>query len=457
MPQTSTYVDFPGGIQARVKDRARLDTDPYTSDDFVKLEWDRIWRKSWLFAGLESDLAKPGAYFLYELGRESIVVTRNEEGRISAFFNVCQHRGNRIFSTERGTVRQISCPYHGWTYDLNGKLKRVPDVERFRQGVPSDQRSLKPVVVETWAGLVWINMNPDAAPLDTFLGVIKENLAPYHIENMVLVKHQTVTIDANWKTAKDNFLEQYHVDFIHPQHASFVDCCNSENELWPFGHSGTMVEGCVTNSRYPIPEEVPDILKARLQGVGLDPEDFRGRVSEIRKAVQKQKRVVGKELGYDYSEFTDDQVSDVWQYDFFPNLFMTIHPEELWIYGPRPHASDPNKCFFDKWTLQIPAEVACDKERGLFLGADPTLMRPAVAKRPGHEIFTQEDVNAGRHSMTITVDQDIFHLPHMQAGMHSQGFDYAWLNEDEARVQHFHDWLDVWMSGDPLQASDPRR
>jgi hypothetical protein len=206
-----------------------------------------------------------------------------------------------------------------------------------------------------------------------------------------------------------------------------------------------------------MPEEAPDILKARLRGLGLDPEDFRGRVPEIREAVQKQKRVIGKELGYDYSEFTDEQVSDVWQYDFFPNLFMTIQPEELWIYGPRPHQSDPNRCFFDKWTLQIPAEVACDKERGLFLGADPTLMRPAVAKRPGHEVFTQEDVNAGRHSMTITVDQDIFYLPHMQAGMHSQGFDHAWLNEDEARVQHFHDWLDVWMSGDPLQASNTTR
>ena len=105
-----------------------------------------------------------------------------------------------------------------------------------------------------------------------------DQLNPYHFENMELVKHQSVTLDTNWKTARDNFLEQYHVDFIHPQHASFVDCCDAQNYLWPFGHSHTWVESPVMNPRYDMPEEPPDYMKQYLIGLELDPEDFNGKV-----------------------------------------------------------------------------------------------------------------------------------------------------------------------------------
>jgi phenylpropionate dioxygenase-like ring-hydroxylating dioxygenase large terminal subunit len=459
MPQVSEFIDFPGGVAAHARNRATLDADQHTSLDFMKLEWKQIWTKAWLFAGLESDIPERGDYFIYNLGRESIVVMRQQDGSVASFYNACQHRGNRIFTGDWGSVADITCPYHGWTYEIDGALKKVPDEERFANGVPCAERSLKPVKTELWAGLVWINMNPDAAPLHKFLGLIIDQLTPFHFEDMVLVKHQTVSLDTNWKTAKDNFLEQYHVDFIHPQHASFVDCYNSTNDLWPYGHTCTRVEGYVTNPRYPIPVDPPEFMKVGLAGLGLDPNEFDGRVRDIRAAVQKQKRIVGAQLGHDYSELSDEQVSDVWQYDFFPNLFMTIKPEELWIYGPRPHPSDPNKCFFDKWTLQIPMEAAFDGEKGLFLGADPTLSRPSDSDRPEREVFTRDDVIAGRNSMTITIDQDIFYLNDMQNGLHSQGFDRALLNEDEARVQHFHDWVDDWVEDDPLSSAsaDPQK
>ena len=155
--------------------------------------------------------------------------------------------------------------------------------------------------------------------------------------------------------------------------------------------------------------------------------------------MQRQKRKVGAELGFDYSRFSDEQVSDIWQYDIFPNTFLTLQAEEVWIYGSRPHPVDPDKCFFDKWTLQIPIEVGCDAERGLTL--NPSLTVSSEADRPEHAIFSAEDVIAGEHSLTITLDQDIYYLADMQAGMHSRGFDYAVLNEDEVRVQHFHDWI----------------
>ena len=450
MPQKTTYIDYDDGTSARAGAPAVLDTDRYTSPDYMAREWDRVWTKSWLFAGLETDLEEPGDFFLFEIGREAIILSRTEDGQVAAFYDACQHRGNKLIVSRTGSVEKFVCPYHGWTYQLDGTLEHVPDAERFTQGLPCDELSLTPVKVETWAGLVWINMDPDAPPLRSFLGPVMDTLEPYHFENMVLALDQTVSLDANWKTVVDNFNEQYHVDFIHPQHASFVDCCNGDNELWPYGHRRVMVEGYVTNPRYGVPDEVPPILAAAIEPLGMDPADFRGRVPELREAVQKQKRKVGEELGFSYAHFTDEQVSDIWQYDLFPNIVMTIKPEELWIMRPRPHPTDPNKCFFDKITLQIPAGEGADTSKGLMLVGDEQAKVTAPGGRPEYQSFDQEDVIAGRHTMTPTIDQDIHYLRDMQAGMHSAGFSRAWMNEDESRVQHFHDWLDVWMEGNPL-------
>jgi phenylpropionate dioxygenase-like ring-hydroxylating dioxygenase large terminal subunit len=431
MPQKSTYLDFDGGPSAKPAHHAVLDAHRYNSVEFMQREWDRMWTRTWLLAGVESDAADPGDFFVFELGPESIIVTRNREGALTAMYNACQHRGNRILTRERGSLPAFTCPYHGWRYDLEGKLLLVPDADRFEQGTPCDRLSLKPVRVESWAGLVWINMDPDCGPLADFLGVIPEQLEPYHFEAMVLAEDQTVTVDANWKTVIDNFNEQYHVDFIHPQHASFVDCYNAENELWPFGHRRVIVEGGVVNPRYPIPTEVPPVLSAVIQPIGLNPADFSGRVTEVRRAIQLRKREISVERGVDFSAFTDEQLSDVYQYDLFPNIIMTIQADELWIMRPRPHPTDPNRCFFDKIVL-----------KATFSPSAP----PPSQGRPEREVLTREDVLAGRTSMNITVDQDLFYLPFMQAGMASRGFTQAWLNQDESRVQHFHDWLDICMA-----------
>ena len=450
MPQTFNYIDFSEKLTATLDKSASLSKDRYISKDFMQSEWEGIWTKAWLFAGLESDLLEPGDFFIYDIGRESIVITRNDENEISAFYNVCQHRGNKIVALESGSFSKVSCPYHGWTYGLDGTLEHVPDRELFKEGVPCDKKSLKPVKVSVWAGLVFINMDENSSSLETFLGPIVDQLKPYKFEKMNLVKHQTVSLlETNWKTVRDNFLEQYHVDFIHPQHASFVDCCDAENDLWPFGHTRTMVTSPVVNPRYSTPEEPPEFMKDYLKGLRLNPDDFHGKVPEIRKAIQKQKRVIGDELGFDFSEFTDDQVSDVLQYDIFPNIFMTIHPERLWIFGPKPHHSDPNKCSFTKWSFQIPSHQVRDESKELELLPGSSFYEQ-TGSRPEHDIFTRDDVVQGRKSLTVTIDQDIHYLNDMQAGMHSKGFDSATLSNDEERLQHFHDWVDDWISEDSL-------
>jgi phenylpropionate dioxygenase-like ring-hydroxylating dioxygenase large terminal subunit len=422
---------------------ATLDAERYTDTGFLEAEWRGVWSRCWLFAGLLSDVPDEGDYFVYELARESVVIVRDADGELRGFYNVCQHRGNRLLASREGYINKFSCPYHGWEYNLAGELQQVPDADRFQPPLDFSQLSLKAVKVEQWAGLVWINLDPNAGPLSDYLGSIPEELAGFHFERMILTEHQTVSLRANWKTLRDNFLEQYHVDFIHPQHASFVDCSNSTNVLYENGHSSTQVEGYVTNSRYPLPSSAPPHLVPLLEALGMDPSDFDGAVAAIRGQVQLRKRALAEELSVDFSELSDEQLSDVWQYDIFPNTFMTIQAEELWVFGPRPHPTDPDQCLFDKWTLQLPVEQGTDAKRGLSLS--PSLQTSQDAPRPEHDSFDHEAVIAGEKSLTITIDQDIFYLAGMQAGMHSAGFDRARINQDEVRIQHFHDWVNYYL------------
>jgi len=459
MVQTTSRVDFPGineadaPISATAPLRADISKSRYISRKWMEQEWEKLWTKSWLFAGLAADLSQPGDFINVEIGMESVIVVRDADNCLRAIYNACQHRGNRIVTQYNGNARHLRCPYHGWAYALDGALKGVPSRKRFTPEPGPDTHSLKRVNVESLGGLVWINMSDDPQPLAQFLGVLPQLLAPYNLQRMVLVSHQSVALDTNWKTVRDNFLEQYHVDFIHPQHAHTVDCENSENTLFPYGHSMTRVKGFVTDEKYVVPEEVPHYLAPLLQGLKINGDDFKGRVAELREVVQKQKRSIAAELGFDYGQLSDSEITDVIQLDIFPNLFLTVQAEEISIYTPRPEGKDPDKCLFDKLTLQVPRELAADDEKGISLS--PSLVGSVNDPRPEPDFFDQRAVVDEEKSLSLTFDQDIFYLPAMQAGMHSRGFEKLTLNIDEARIQHFHDWLDSTLqaSGSPASSA----
>ena len=116
-------------------------TNRYVDRDYMEQEWTNVWRQSWLLAGLESDVKDPGDYFVFDMGREQILVTRTNSGAVTGFYNVCQHRGNRLVKDERGHANNFRCAYHAWTYDIEGTLKVVPYEDRFANGVRPSQRS----------------------------------------------------------------------------------------------------------------------------------------------------------------------------------------------------------------------------------------------------------------------------------------------------------------------------
>ena len=220
-----------------------------------------------------------------------------------------------------------------------------------------------------WNGFVFINMADSPEPLLDFLGLLASHLAPYRFDKMVLMEDQSVHLDCNWKAVVDNFSELYHVDFLHPQHKRMVDCCNDTVHLFPNGHTGLAVPGGTVNPRFPVPEMPTDIQTMQLRSINLDPENFRGRVLEVRRAIQQQKRAIGRSRGMNYAAFDDDQLSDVWQYNLFPNAILSFTPEHCWLLRPRPHANDTSKCIFDKISLEMYAdpELADQRDVGLSI------------------------------------------------------------------------------------------
>jgi len=425
---------------------ARISAERYISRSYMEKERDAVWAKTWLVAGLAQDVAEPGDFFVFDIEPESIIVSRSEAGELKAFYNVCQHRGARLLNVDRGVMASYTCPYHAWRYGNDGRLQHAPDEDRFRQGVPCDQLSLKALRVESWAGLIWVCMDSQAPTLDEYLGPVKALVEPYRPEDMLLLEDQTVHLDCNWKAVFDNFGELYHVEHIHPQHELIFDCPASVQEYFDHGHTRVLIDGFTVNTRLPIPEEVPATMWAQMDALGMHREDYRGRVLDVRRDIQLKKRELGPALGYDYGRLSDDQLSDIVQYNIFPNSILVLQPEEFWVLRTRPHATDPNKCYWDKFSLRMPPRDDIRSSANISFNLDQESL-PQNWERPEHDEFTQQDIIDGRKTMTITIDQDIHFIRDVQRGMHSRGFDAAWLNEDEQRVQYFHNWLDHYMAG----------
>ena len=187
----------------------------YTSPDFYEREVERIFHREWNFIGRADRIPNPGDYFTLEFAGVPLVVVRGRDGAVRAFSNVCRHRGARIMSGE-GNAKSLRCPYHSWNYALDGRLERAPEMHDTRGFDPGDY-GLKPVRLETWAGFMFINFDPDAVDLKAFLGDLPEVTAPYRFDTMTCVRRREYDLACNWKIYVENAMEAYHVPSVHMQ------------------------------------------------------------------------------------------------------------------------------------------------------------------------------------------------------------------------------------------------
>lgn len=193
----------------------------YRNATMFALEQDLLWRRSWLFAAHESDLARPGSYSTFERSGAPIVLVRGDDGMIRAFYNSCRHRGAPVVREPCGTARRLTCQYHSWSYDLSGALKAVPDARSF-PGLDQGSLGLVPVRCETWEGWVFVNEDPHAQPLVDFLGPLCDQMVEVNGPSLRRVGTQLHTVEANWKAVVDAFLEVYHIRTVHPDNAALL-------------------------------------------------------------------------------------------------------------------------------------------------------------------------------------------------------------------------------------------
>ncbi len=194
----------------------------YTDPEILRLERERILLPAWQYVGHTGQLAQPG-YFAAEVGRTPIVVTRDRDGDLRGFLNVCRHRGHALAAGEQSR-ETLQCPYHAWTYGLDGRLRKAPRSEE-EADFPQDELGLVPVAVDTWGPFAFANAGPDPEPLPQALGSLPAQVAELGLDVDSLVHHSRweAEIAANWKFVSENFLECYHCQVAHPAFSELVD------------------------------------------------------------------------------------------------------------------------------------------------------------------------------------------------------------------------------------------
>jgi Rieske 2Fe-2S family protein len=212
----------------------------YTDPENFKREMESFFCRMWICAGRSEQVAKAGDYFLREVAGESIIVTREPAGELRAFYNVCRHRGTRMCREAEGRFAgRIQCPYHGWTYGLDGRLLGAPHMEEpFRH----EEYPLHAVRAEEWGGNIFLNLDADAAPLREQLGELAEKFAPWSMQDLRLYKRISYEVQANWKLIVTNYNECLHCPVLHPMLSRISDYLSGANDTPQPGYIGGSME-----------------------------------------------------------------------------------------------------------------------------------------------------------------------------------------------------------------------
>ena len=405
--------------------------DGYFSPDYMSREWERMWTRSWLIAGAESDLSRDGDFFVFDIRDESIIVTRTDEG-VRAFYNVCTHRGTRLVAEERGNRKVFVCPFHSWSFRNNGELRRITDEETFRPEVIAHRPGLTPVACEIHAGIIFINMGENPSPLRESLGLPAGYLEAYQLDRMRVVRHVRSEWGANWKVGVEAFYESYHLHCVHPETRGVMGDLNVQYDLYPHGASRMIVPLGQPSPRIHDQVTVTEGLQMMLQDAGVDPSGFDGTAADVRRAIQLGKRERAQRLGLDYSRFEDGQLSDSWATGVFPNVQIGCHPEGVFLMRFLPHESDPERFYYDTMTLICPADDPSYRPPA-WMGL-PESIDVSGRHRPAMEHYSiEQDAMLGQ-----VLSQDAALLPVVQKGMRSRGFKGQLWGEQEQRLRHFH-------------------
>lgn len=447
------YVVYP---DAECEDRAAkapnrpLPADPvpvarYFSADHAQREGERLWPKVWCWAGMTHDLEKVGDFFRFDLGRDTFVIVRSAEDRIQAFYNVCPHRANFLVYDDFGAIKSggsLYCKFHGWRFNLDGSVREVKDEHTFPPEALCGMDGLKEVRCEVWNSMVFINQDPNAKPLESYLDVIPQHLANRDFSRMKIYDEVCGTIDANWKTGLEAFIEFYHSDDTHPQVIPITSTLKTQYDLYDQGTSRMIIPTGYSGDRAKDPDEVTEALKGFVAFFGGNNDDYASiKGSDYRIAFADTLRKWARRNGHadQFDKLTDGEVTDDWNYHVFPNVTLNVFSHSLLIQSWTPHPSDPEMHFYRALSLVLPvldpeqhvmdpASFAVSAEKGWKGEARPPRRYPATAEEWG-----------------TVLSQDVDRLPLVQRGLRSRTYDGNRLSMSECRIHHYLAEIDRYL------------
>ena len=207
-----------------------LPVEAYTSKEWFDREQAAIFSKTWAYAGFVEDVSEPGQYISVQAGLNNIFIVMGRDRRLRAFHNICRHRGTQLIRAVGKTQKALTCPYHDWTYDLEGKLISVPNKEREFPDLDMSCHGLKKASVDLWRGMLWVHPDPDAGSIMEWFGEVEPHLGPHQVDELpeYADARTTYEIKANWKIVVENYIDVYHLAHLHSGTLAMYDHARAE-------------------------------------------------------------------------------------------------------------------------------------------------------------------------------------------------------------------------------------
>jgi phenylpropionate dioxygenase-like ring-hydroxylating dioxygenase large terminal subunit len=416
-----------------------ISTERYIDPAYAKRELETLWKTTWQFACREEHIPEVGDYYVYDLAHYSFIVTRVSKNEIRAYYNACLHRGTKLrASGTEGCASEFRCPFHGWSWNIDGTNKNVtcdwdfPHIEKKDLCLPQAR-------VETLGGFVFVNMDANAPSLSDYIGPeAMAHITKWKLEDRYIVAHVSKVIPANWKLTMEAFMEAYHVIETHPQVAPSNGDANSQYDTYG-DHVNRFIStlGVVSpHLKGRISEQ--DILDQFTVGdssvlEGADRKLKQGETARQRMA-DMMRSMFEHATNADLSGVSDSELLDCFSYTVFPNTFLFPGISLPMVYRFRPVKGDHRKCLYEVLFLRpVPK--------------DGTRPEPACEVRlEEHQSFTEADgMDAGFGAI---LDQDTENLLLEQEGLEASAKKGLTLgNYQEIRIRHFELMVDKYVNG----------
>ncbi len=419
---------------------ADIPADRYVTQDFFNREMDKVWKRTWQWACREEHIPEAGDYYVYEVGPFSVIVVRQRDQSVKAFLNTCLHRGTKLRACAgEGSAKDLRCPYHGWTWNLDGSLESVPCAWDFPHVDPK-KFGLLEVASAQWGGFVFINLDTDPQPFDKYAETLIDHFKGWDLSQRYVSLHMSKELHCNWKTAMEAFMESYHVYETHPQLMVATGDANVQYDCYGDHVSRFYSAGGTQSPHLANAMTEQELINTMLVGDrSMVSDELTVKDGETARCVMARylRKVFGEQYKTDLSGYSDSEIVDTIEYHLFPNMILFPGFSLPMVYRFRPIGMNADRTLFEILFLRpVPDSGERPEPAQCF----------HVKEEESYTIVPGMDFGLGS-----VYDQDTANLRAQQEGflnavMAGRKTGQTLGNYQEVRIRHFNQTLDKYMA-----------